>query len=219
VTGSGGPGNDTLTGGPSSETFLGGSGDDTLNPGGGIDVVSADDGDDQVNVRDHTADLASGGAGSDAVVADPGQLDILADFETVDRTPGVGPPPGVPPVDTSTPPVAIRGGTVRVRGGTAPIRLQCPATAPADCTGSLALRTVRPIRLAGLRAALELGSRRYDLAPGASRTVRVRLARGSRRLAQRNGHLAVRAAATTGAPGQIAESSRRLTLMLRTKRR
>ena len=70
VTGSGGPGNDTLTGGGSSETFLGGSGNDTITPGGGIDVVSGDDGDDQVNIRDRTADLARGGAGNDSVVAD-----------------------------------------------------------------------------------------------------------------------------------------------------
>jgi Ca2+-binding RTX toxin-like protein len=222
VTASGGPGNDTLTGGNSSETFLGGSGDDAINPGGGIDVVSADEGDDKVNVRDHTADLASGGAGNDSVVADPGNLDILEGFETVDRTPGVGPPPVVPPpvvppVDTSTRPVTIRAGTVRVRGGQAPIRVSCPSSASANCTGSLALRTAGPIRLAGLSAVLELGSTRYDLAPGASRTLRVRLARGSRRLATRNGHLRVRAVASTGASGRIAESSRRLTLALGTR--
>ena len=99
MTGSGGSGNDTLTGGGSSETFLGGSGNDTINPGGGIDVVSGDDGDDQVNIRDRTADLARGGAGNDSVVADDGQLDILDGFEAVDRTPNVGPPPVVPPVD------------------------------------------------------------------------------------------------------------------------
>ena len=87
VTGAGGAGNDTLTGGGSSELFLGGSGNDTINPGGGLDIVSGDDGDDQVNVRDRTADLARGGAGSDSVIADNGQIDILDGFEAVDRTP------------------------------------------------------------------------------------------------------------------------------------
>jgi Ca2+-binding RTX toxin-like protein len=119
VTASGGSGNDALTGGPSSGTFLGGSGNDTIDAGGGIDVVSGDEGDDKVNVRDQTADLASGGAGNDSVVADPGNLDILDGFETVDRTPGAGPPPVVPPVDTSTRPVTIGGGTVKVRNGSA----------------------------------------------------------------------------------------------------
>src|SRR5215216_4088007 len=72
VTASGGAGNDTLTGGGSSELFLGGSGNDTISPGGGLDVVSGDDGDDQVNIRDRTADVARGGAGNDAVIADNG---------------------------------------------------------------------------------------------------------------------------------------------------
>src|SRR5215208_180649 len=112
VTGSGGPGNDTLTGGGSSETFLGGSGNDTINPGGGLDVVSADEGDDQVNVRDRTADVARGGAGNDSVVADNGQLDIIDGFEAVDRTPNETPPPVVtpPPVDTATRPAIIGRG-------------------------------------------------------------------------------------------------------------
>jgi Ca2+-binding RTX toxin-like protein len=214
VTASGGPGADTLTGGGSSGTFLGGSGSDTITPGGGIDFVSADEGDDHVNVRDHTADLASGGAGNDAVIADAGNRDILDGFEAVDRTPGAGPPPVVPPVDTSPRPVTIRGGKVKVRAGVVPIRVSCSATAPADCTGSLTLRTARRVRLAGVSAVLELGSKRYDLAPGASRTLRVRLANGTRRLAPRNGRLTVRAVASTGAAGRIAPSSRRLTLLL-----
>jgi Ca2+-binding RTX toxin-like protein len=219
VTASGGPGNDTLTGDGSSETFLGGSGNDTIDPGGGIDVVSADDGDDKVNVRDHTADLASGGAGNDSVVADPGNLDILEGFETIDRTPGVGPPPVVPPVDTSTRPVTIRGGTVKVKRDTASIKVSCPAISPANCTGSLALRTAKRVRVGGRRARVQLGRARYDLAPGSSKRVNVKLAKGSRRLAARNGHLRALAVASTGASGKFAQNSRPLTLVLRTKSR
>jgi Ca2+-binding RTX toxin-like protein len=214
VTASGGSGDDTLTGAGASETFLGGSGNDTINPGGGIDVVFADDGDDHVNVRDHTADLAIGGAGNDSVVADPGNLDIVDGFESVDRTPGAGPPPVVPPVDTSTRPVTIGGGTVTVRRGTAAITVRCPSTASADCIGSLTLRTAKAMRLAGVSAVLELGSRRYEVAPGTAKTLRVRLAKGSKRLAGSNGRLRVRAIASTGASGKTAESSRRLTLAL-----
>jgi Ca2+-binding RTX toxin-like protein len=212
VTGSGGPGNDTLTGGGSSETFLGGSGDDTINPGGGLDVVFGDDGDDQVNVRDRTADLAFGGAGNDSVVADVGQLDILDGFETVDRTPNATPPP----VDNRTQPVTIRGGTVKVKKGTASIKLSCPAIAPGNCTGSLALRTAKGVKLAGVKAVLELGSKRYNIAPGASSTLKVKLANGSQRLAGRKGRLQVRAIASTGAQGSIVSSSQRLTLALGT---
>jgi Ca2+-binding RTX toxin-like protein len=212
VTGSGGPGNDTLTGAGSSETFLGGSGNDTITPGGGIDVVSADDGDDQVNIRDRTADLARGGAGNDTVVADVGQLDILDGFEAVDRTPNATPPP----VANRTQPVTIRGGTVKVKRGIASIKVSSPATAPGNSTGSLAVRTAKAVRLAGLKVTLQLGGARFNIAPGASKTLKVKLATGSRRLADNNGRLKVLAVASTGRSGKIAQSSRRLTLALGT---
>ena len=205
VTGSGGSGSDTLTGGGSSETFLGGSGNDTVNPGGGIDVVSADDGDDQVNVRDRTADLARGGSGNDSVVADVGQLDIVDGFETVDRTPNATPPRAT-----------IRGGTVKVKRGTASIKLSCPAMSSGNCTGSLTVRTAKRVSLAGLKVTLQLGSARFNIAPGASKALKVKLAKGSRRLAGSNGRLKAVAIASTGADGSIAQSSQRLTLRLGT---
>jgi Ca2+-binding RTX toxin-like protein len=211
VTAGGDSGNDTLTGGDSSGTFLGGSGNDTITPGGGIDFVSADDGDDQVNLRDKTADLARGGAGNDSVVADVGQLDILDGFETVDRTPNATPPPVV---DHPTPPVTIRGGTVTVKRGTASIKLGCAAVASGNCSGSLSLRTAKRVKLAGLKVTLQLGSARYEIAPGASKTLNVKLAKGSRRLAGSNGRLSALAIASTGPSSQIAQSSRRLTLAL-----
>jgi Ca2+-binding RTX toxin-like protein len=207
VTAAGGSGDDTLTGGGSSETFLGGSGNDTINPGGGKDVVFGDEGDDRVNVRDNTADVAHGGDGNDSVIADPADLDTLDGFEAVDRT---------PVADTSTRPVKIRGGTVQVAHGKAPIKVSCPAISPANCTGSIALRTAAGVRVAGLKVGLQLGSARFDLAPGASRTLKVKLAKGIGRLADGKGHLKVLAVASTGSAGQIAQSSRRLTLALRT---
>jgi Ca2+-binding RTX toxin-like protein len=208
VTASGGSGNDTLTGGGSSETYLGGSGNDTIAPGGGIDVVFGDDGDDQVNVRDRTADVAFGGTGNDAAIADPRSHDVLDGFEKVDRTEDDDD-------DDETRPVKIRGGRVKVRGGRASIRLSCPAASPSNCTGSLVVRTASGVKLAGIRVGLQLGRARYKIAPGASRTLKVRLAKGSRRLAGRNGRLRVLAVASTGPSGQIAQSSRRLTLVLR----
>jgi Ca2+-binding RTX toxin-like protein len=215
VTPSGGPGNDTLTGDGSSETFLGGSGNDTINPGGGLDVVFADDGDDTVNVRDLTADLATGGTGNDSAVADGDNVDVLDGFESVDRTPD-GPPPVVPPIDTSTPPVGIRSRTVTVRSGIAAIRVHCPSTATAGCLGSLTVRTATPVSLAGLSAVVALGSRRYEIAPATTSTVTTRLTKGSKRLADGLGHLAVRVIALTGEPGKLARSSRRIELVFRT---
>jgi Ca2+-binding RTX toxin-like protein len=226
VTAAGGSGNDTLTGGDSPETMLGGTGNDTINPGGGIDVVSADEGDDHVDVRDRTVDVARGGDGTDSVVADQGKLDVLDGFESVDRTPdehqdGRGGPPAT---DAASAPQATAVSTVPVRIGarskvtrnTASIKVGCPAASPGNCTGSLAVRTAKGAKLAGLKAVLQLGSARYDLAAGTSRTVKVKLASGTRRLANRRGRLAVRAVASTGASGQIAASSRRLTLVVGT---
>ena len=213
VTASGGPGNDTLTGGGSSETFLGGSGADTINPGAGLDVVFGDDGDDQVDVRDQTADVAFGGNGNDSVVADAGQLDLLDGFEAVDRTPNVTPPS----IDTPTRPLTIRGGTVKVKEGRASIKVTCPAISPRNCTGSLTVRTAKRVKLAGLNVALQLGRARYDLPPGASKTLKVGLAKGSSRLADRKGRLAVLATASTGPQGKIAQSSRRIELAFDTE--
>jgi Ca2+-binding RTX toxin-like protein len=210
VTASGGPGNDPQTAGGASQTFLGGSCIDTITHAGGIDVVSADEGDDRVTVRDKTADVARGGAGNDSVVADAGQLDILDGFEAIDRTPNVTPPP----VGTATRPVTIRRGTVKVTNGRALIRVSCPASSPGNCTGSLALRTAKGVKLAGLRVVLQLGSARYKIAHGRSTTVRVTLAKGSRRLADSKGHLRVLAVASTGPSGNIAQTSQRLTLAL-----
>jgi Ca2+-binding RTX toxin-like protein len=227
VTAAGGPGNDTLTGRDSSETLLGGQGNDTINPGGGLDIVSGDEGDDQVNVRDNTADVARGGPGNDSVVADTADLDILEGGGAVDRTqvatpaPVVTPAPVITPapatpasVDTSTRPVTITGGTVKLRKNIASIRVSCPATSASNCTGSLAVVTAKATKLAGLKAVLQLGSARYDLAPGTTKTVKVKLANGIRRLANRKGRLGVRVVATTGASGQIATSTRRLTLAI-----
>ena len=209
VTASGGPDADTLTGGGSSETFLGGSGNDSITPGGGLDVVFGDEGDDQVNIRDNTADVARGGDGSDSVVADTVNLDIVEGFETVDRpfvTPSV--------IDTSTRPVTIRGGTVKVNKGIASIKVSSPPTSTGNSTGSLVVRSAKSVKLAGLKGVVQLGRARYNLAPGVSKTLKVKLAKGSKRLADRKGHIKVLAVASTGPSGKIAQSSRRLTLAL-----
>jgi Ca2+-binding RTX toxin-like protein len=226
VTASGGSGNDTLTGGSSSETFLGGSGNDTITPGGGVDVVFGEEGDDQVNIRDHTADVAFGGAGNDSVIADPGTLDVIDGFEAIDRTPdaapppSAGPPPAAPPHGTPPPivnppsPVAIRSGNVVVQHGEALIRLTCPSSSRGDCTGSLVLRAAGS-KLARQATGPQIGRARYDVAPGHSRTIKVKLAAVSKRLAGRKGHLAAIAVATTVSAGRNLQSSGHVTLVVR----
>jgi Ca2+-binding RTX toxin-like protein len=217
VTAAGGAGNDTLTGGSGSETFLGGSGDDTINPGGGLDVVSGGDGNDTVNVRDNTADVARGDNGTDSVIADTPDLDILDGFESVDRT-QVDPPA---PVDNATRPVKIAGGTVKVSRSAriAAIKVSCPADSPGNCTGSLILRTAHHVHVAGLSAIFELGSARYDVAPGATQTLKLKLPKGTERLADRKGHLKALVIASTGSSGSIASTTQGLTLALGTAKK
>jgi Ca2+-binding RTX toxin-like protein len=217
VTANGGSGNDTLTGGSGSETFLGGSGNDAINPGGGLDVVSGGDGNDTVNVRDNTADVARGGDGNDAVVADSSNLDVLDGFESVDRT-KVDPPASV---NTGTRPVKIVGGTVKVSRSAriAAIKVSCPANSPGNCIGALTLRTAHRIHVAGLSVILQLGSARFDIAPVASKTIKVKLAKGTERLADRKGHLKALAIASTGSSGSIASTTKGVTLALGTAKK
>jgi len=162
-------------------------------------------------VRDRTADLARGGAGNDAVIADNGQTDVLDGFEAVDRTPNATPGPV-----TATQPVTVGAGNVRVKRGVASIKVSAPAGASGNSTGTLTVRTAKPVRLAGLKLTLQLGSRRYDIAPGATKTLKLKLAKGSQRLAGSKRQLKALAVASTGPQGQIAQSSRRLTLTLNT---
>src|SRR3954451_8738892 len=235
VTAAGGSGDDTLTGGSSSETLLGGSGNDTISAGAGNDVVSGDEGDDHVNVRDSQTDVAHGGDGDDSVVADA--ADALDGFEHVDvpsaaanpattvSPAAVAPAAVVAPTPTGvvTPSslapraVTIARGTVKVTNGFASIRVSCPADAAANCTGSVLLRTAKAVKIAGHTRVVRLGSVRYTLAAGASRTLRVRLAKGVRRFADRKGHVAILPIATTDARPS-ASISRRATLALGSRR-
>ncbi len=232
VTAAGGPGNDTLTGAGSSETLLGGSGNDMINPGGGVDVVSGDEGDDQINVRDNTPDIAFGGEGHDKVVADAANVDILAGFEESDLTEVATPtpPPATPTpppagstgsaasnsTDGATRPVTITGGTAKVSRGTTSIKVSCPMASSGNCVGSLSLLTAHGVRLAGLKVGLQLASARYNVAPGRTATVRVKLAKGIQRLVDSKGRVKVVVVASTGPSGKIALSSQRLTLALGT---
>ena len=88
---------------------------------------------------------------------------------------------------------------MKVKRGVASIKVSAPAGASGNSTGTLTVRTAKAVRLAGLKVTLQLGSKRYNIAPGASQTLKVKLAKGSRRLAGSNGRLKVVAVASTGA--------------------
>jgi hypothetical protein len=95
-------------------------------------------------------------------------------------------------------------------------RLLLTQSSGLDVRDMLAVRTAKGVKLAGLKVVLRLGSARYDIAPGASRTLKVKLASGVQRVADSKGRLKVLAVASTGRSGKIAQSSQRLTLALGT---
>jgi hypothetical protein len=103
--------------------------------------------------------------------------------------------------------VTIKARTAKVTGDSAALRISCPAISAGNCTGVLVLRTTKGTKL---------GRSRYALAPGASATVKVKLARGVRRLASRKGRLSTVAVAS--AKGNVAQSSRTVTLVLNRRR-
>ena len=220
----GGDGADTIVGSDGADRILGGDGNDTIVPGGGSDVVFAGAGDDQVGLRDGGPDVAHGDDGNDSVLTDGASVDSVDGFESVDAPPppavppppATTPPPIQPPADVPPPsappspvrsatPLRITGSVVNVRRGRVSIRVSCPATSMSHCTGLLTLR----------RAGRALAIAHYDVAPGRSRMLSVKLAKTSRRLADRSGRVKVVAVAATGSAHGITRTSHQLTLVFR----
>jgi hypothetical protein len=204
-------------------------GDDSVTAADGLGVplsIDGGPGNDQVDIRDGTADIASGGDGTDTAVADAAGVDALDGFEQVDRpeVPAPPPPTTLPPAITpqpgDTPPalflappnvakpslVTLVSRTARVRNGRASIKVRCPATAAGDCAGSLTLLTTKRMKL---------GSGRYDVRRGATATLILKLRRASNQPADRRGRLKVVALARASVAGAAAQNTNFLTLALR----
>jgi hypothetical protein len=228
----GGDGADTIFGSDGADRIFGGDGNDTIAPGGGSDVVFGDAGDDQVDLQDGAPDVAHGGDGDDSVLTDGASVDSIDGFEAVDvpPAPAVTPPPATMPPPATTPPPAtmpppagvppaasppgpvgsatplrIEGNVVNVRRDRVSIKVSCPPTSTSHCIGVLTLR----------KAGRALGSAHFDVAPGRTRMLTLKLAKTSRRLADRSRRVKVVAVAATGPAHRIARTSHQLTLAFR----
>jgi hypothetical protein len=171
-------GNDSLTSTPDVALNLdvnGGSGNDSLNGASGNDRLDGGDGDDVLNTRDGKADFAVGGAGTDKAFVD--SIDAVA--ADVESTEAVGGTPAPAPEG-----VAKLARTAKVKKGVARIKVSCPA-GTAGCKGSVALSSAKTIRVGNLRAKLELGRKSFDVAAGKSKTIKVKLAPGTAKLAKK----------------------------------
>jgi len=125
------------------------------------------------------------------------------------RHPGHGAPGDLPPISSKP-----ARGTFTVS-----VRVRCPAAEAGGCTGALSLLTAQPVRIGGVKVQALLGSKRYALTGGESRTLRIKLPRGVNRLARR-GTLSLRAQSVSrDAAGNTATGSSKLSVKLVQKKK
>lgn len=102
------------------------------------------------------------------------------------------------------------------RSGKVALRLRCPRQSRGGCSGTVTLSIARAraghAKVAGVSGA-RVGRRRFQLAPGTSRRVSVRLSRRALRRLRRRHKLAVTVAVTVKAGGRSATSTRRVTIL------
>jgi Ca2+-binding RTX toxin-like protein len=176
VVARGGDGADTLTGADEPDTFFGGLGNDTLDTGAGADAVDGQDGNDTLLARDNGGDLVRGGLGTDSAQVD--RVDVVSDVEQLDVPPA-------PAANAVT--VLTQNAIVRHKHGryTTKLRLACTDTGAGDCAGRLTILTKKRYKVHGIKTRLVLGSARYRVAPGATKTVTVRLPKAVKKLARK----------------------------------
>jgi hemolysin type calcium-binding protein len=169
----GGSGFDTIVGNEAENRLEGGPGNDFIDGRGSADTLIGGSGADRIGSRDLSVDRVDCGADGDRVRADPRDR-VARDCETV----RVSAPIRVHPVS-------------RRLAGTGAVRLlvSCDVTAFGPCSGRVFVRTARRVstRL-GLRRVL-IGSRAFQLDPGTSEEVRVRVRPTVRRLIRRHRRL------------------------------
>jgi hypothetical protein len=125
----------------------------------------------------------------------PGALDLAGFSRAIDgngdcvRVPDIGAYEGAEAPDADcTPTVVIAGRPVRLTPqGVARVRVTCPSGGAQTCSGTLALRSTRPLRLrpGAPRAVVEFGAAPIDIASGQSSLVVFDLTRAHRRLVGR----------------------------------
>jgi Tol biopolymer transport system component len=108
-----------------------------------------------------------------------------------------------PPVNPAFAGVVVRGGTVKVKRGVASVRVTCPAAAQGPCAGKLTLK-------AGRRT---IGTKGFNIKPGKTANVRVRINRSGSKLLKRQRKLKVSAVAVArDARGASVRTAAKLTL-------
>ena len=214
VTADGGTGNDTLTGADEADTFSGGAGDDTLTGGTGPDSLDGQDGNDTLRARDSQGDLVRGGNGTDSAQTDQTTVDAISGVESLDALPSAGGQPADTKATAAV--VRTRRATIAIRRGRASTRLSiaCPAAEAGGCTGIVTLVSAKPVRIGSARVVAVLGSARYTLRAGQSKTLTIALPKGVKRLAVKRAIAARAQTVTRDAAGNVAVGSKAISLRL-----
>lgn len=172
----GGDGNDALTTADGADLVLGGPGDDVLAGGLGADLLDGGDGNDTLLALDGQPDLVRCGAGTDTYDLDQLEIDAAtADCEGGTRVP-------TPPVVVPQPPAPLVPGTLDLVGGKLTATKQrvkltgaCPVAATAGCKGTLELVTAKRLTVGKAKGTVVLASAPFNVAPGASAAIEVKL--------------------------------------------
>ncbi len=135
-------------------------------------------GNDTLNVRDGVASFVSGGSGTDTAIADAQTVDaVAADVET--RRPAAIVTPAPHRAGAAT-----LAKTAKVKKGVATLKVSCPA-GTTGCTGSVTLLSTKTLKAGKLKAALVLGRKSYTLKAGETKSIKVKLASGTAKLAKK----------------------------------
>jgi hypothetical protein len=106
--------------------------------------------------------------------------------------------------------------------GTVSLQVGCPLTATVRCRGTVRLvlkRGEKHRTAASAARALVIAKNRFSIAPGHRRAVKLKLSRGGRRLLRKRRTLTVRAVIARRGGPNLGNSSERVTLKLKRKRR
>jgi Ca2+-binding RTX toxin-like protein len=149
----------------------------TTSPGVSIPVIAdGGAGNDLFSVRDNSPTFVFGGSGADTATVDAADS-VAGDVEAVDR-------PVVQPSPSPSAGVAKLVSAAKVKKGTVSLKLSCPA-GTSGCTGSISLLTAKAFKLGKVKTQLSLGRANYSLTAGQTKTIKLKLASGTARLASK----------------------------------
>jgi Ca2+-binding RTX toxin-like protein len=155
------------------------AGNDSLTTSPGVTIpVIADGGagNDLFSVRDNAPTFVFGGSGADTATVDAADS-VAGDVEAVDR-------PTVQPSPSSSAGVAKLVSAAKVKKGAVSLKLSCPA-GTTGCKGSISLLTAKAFKLGKVKTQLSLGRATYSLNAGQTKTIKLKLASGTARLASK----------------------------------